>query len=131
MSADALKKYQEYKGHEMKRKEIIQDWKVKLSAGIVFMGLLFFTLAKVGFFDGLTTGKGADIYYILTGPLLYVVGVCYAPVWITCLLYLAYSIIHLFIAIGAAAANKPSKKEMEELLSDVRLKDIMQALYNK
>jgi hypothetical protein len=110
-----------------KPKEIIKDWKVQLAACLVTIGVLIIILAKAGFFKGME-GTGSDLWYILTGPGLFLIGTAGAPIWITCLIYLIYKIVRLIFAIIIAVKNRPSKEELEQALKGTTLKDLVSIL---
>lgn len=106
-------KMQKYQAATEKRKKI-RDWKVQVSAILVFLGLIVFLAVHYDVFKG-ASGTWADIVYIVTGPLLFYVGTAYAPVWITCLIYLVYSIIYFIIAVIAANISKPTGAEIKAM----------------
>jgi len=99
------------------------DWKAITAGLIVVIPIILYTLNHFKVFSD--CGTWEDIKYIVTGPLLIVVGIGYAPVWITCLCYLIYlipkfifTVIRLIVtAFQRTGPKTVSRKELIERFS--------------
>jgi hypothetical protein len=117
--------------NERTKQELLEIWtdgKAIASTLIVVIPLILYILYKAGLFDTQGLGTWTDIKYIITGPLFFFVGVAYAPVWITCSIYLIYLIfkfIFTVLRIMSRAADRMSSKEprtmtREELINKLK-----------
>jgi hypothetical protein len=93
---------------------------------IVVIPLIIYTLNRFGFFDCFNAESWADIKYIVTGPLFFLIGVTYAPVWITCAIYLVFLIFKLIFTIirilymAADNIGKPKTVSRKDMINKLK-----------
>jgi len=97
-----------------------------VSAIIVFIPILFYTLYKLGLFNTNGMGTMDDVGHIAK-LLLIVGGLAYAPVWITCAFYIVYllmkSIITAGIVLNRASEYQATQNRAPKTISKEELID--------
>ena len=110
------------------KEELADVWTDKFAVAmttVVVIPIVLYFLNKFGLFE-FEPGTWQDIKYIVTGPLFFFVGVAYAPVWITCAIYLLYLVIKSIITIIRVIARSQSndgpktvsRKELVDILKN-------------